>query len=77
MVCPGPDHRDDMPIWELLPAAEFYTFTIPFQMDGPTKVWLHSLCGCNGSAGLVVTWLAGLAVMGLAGLVVTELAAWL
>ena len=37
-VCPGPDHRDDMPIWELLPAAEFYTFTIPFQMDGPTKV---------------------------------------
>jgi hypothetical protein len=38
VCCAGPDHRDDQPIWELLSAADFYTFNIPFQMDGPTKV---------------------------------------
>ncbi|KAK7475667.1 hypothetical protein BaRGS_00033093 [Batillaria attramentaria] len=36
-LCIGPDHRDDLPIWELLPVADFYNFAIPFQMEGPTK----------------------------------------
>ncbi|KAK7087295.1 TBCC domain-containing protein 1-like isoform X2 [Littorina saxatilis] len=36
-LCIGPDHRDDTPIWELLPPADFYTFAVPFQMEGPTK----------------------------------------
>ncbi|KAL8610824.1 hypothetical protein ACOMHN_056679 [Nucella lapillus] len=36
-LCIGPDHRDDMPIWELLSAVDFYTFAIPFHMEGPTK----------------------------------------
>lgn len=36
-LCIGPDHRDDLPIWELLPLADFYSFAIPFQMEGPTK----------------------------------------
>ena len=34
----GPDHRDDQPIWELLPVHEFFTFNIPFEMAGPTNV---------------------------------------
>ncbi|KAL5017386.1 hypothetical protein ScPMuIL_006975 [Solemya velum] len=36
-LCIGPDHRDDMPVWELLPIQEFFTFNIPFQMEGTTK----------------------------------------
>ncbi|XP_076452552.1 TBCC domain-containing protein 1-like [Babylonia areolata] len=36
-LCIGPDHRDDVPIWELMQAGEFYTFAIPFHMEGPTK----------------------------------------
>nr|ADG63460.1 crystallin gamma S-like protein [Crepidula fornicata] len=36
-LCIGPDHRDDVRIWELMTPSDFYTFAIPFQMEGPTK----------------------------------------
>ncbi|XP_041350328.1 TBCC domain-containing protein 1-like isoform X2 [Gigantopelta aegis] len=36
-LCVGPDHRDDQPIWELLPVQEFFTFNIPFEITGPTN----------------------------------------
>ncbi|KAJ8312307.1 hypothetical protein KUTeg_009680, partial [Tegillarca granosa] len=36
-LCIGPDHRDDTPVWELLPVQEFFTFNIPFEMEGSTQ----------------------------------------
>ncbi|CAG5122680.1 unnamed protein product [Candidula unifasciata] len=36
-LCIGPDHRDEQPIWQILPEAEFYPFSVPFEMQGPTK----------------------------------------
>jgi len=36
-LCIGPDHRDDQPVWEILPESEFYTFSVPFEMQGRTK----------------------------------------
>ncbi|GFO06708.1 TBCC domain-containing protein 1-like [Plakobranchus ocellatus] len=36
-LCIGPDHRDDMPVWHILPENEFYQFSIPFEMQGDTK----------------------------------------
>lgn len=36
-LCVGPDHKDDGPVWELLPVAEFFTFNIPFEMEGSTS----------------------------------------
>lgn len=35
-LCVGPEHRDETPVWELLPVQEFFTFNIPFQMEGST-----------------------------------------
>ncbi|XP_064612492.1 TBCC domain-containing protein 1-like isoform X2 [Liolophura sinensis] len=39
-LCIGPDHKDEVPVWELLPVAEFFTFNIPFEMEGTTQAWL-------------------------------------
>ncbi|GAB1602615.1 TBCC domain-containing protein 1-like, partial [Argonauta hians] len=36
-ICLGSDHREVAPVWELMKPQHFYTFTIPFQMEGPTK----------------------------------------
>ncbi|XP_067650702.1 TBCC domain-containing protein 1-like isoform X1 [Haliotis asinina] len=36
-LCVGPDHRDETPVWEIMPVHEFFTFTVPFDMEGPTK----------------------------------------
>lgn len=36
-LCVGPDHKDEGPVWELLPVAEFFTFNIPFEIEGTTK----------------------------------------
>ncbi|KAL4223165.1 TBCC domain-containing protein 1 [Mactra antiquata] len=36
-LCVGPDHKEETPVWELLPANEFFTFNVPFEMEGPTK----------------------------------------
>merc|ERR1712150_3353 len=36
-LCIGPDHRDDQPVWHILPETEFYTFSVPFEMQGRTK----------------------------------------
>ncbi|BFZ04625.1 hypothetical protein BsWGS_07663 [Bradybaena similaris] len=36
-LCIGPDHRDDQPIWHILPESEYYPFSVPFEMQGPTK----------------------------------------
>ena len=65
-VCAGPDHRDDAPIWELLPAVEFYTFAVPFQMEGPTKVEVFYILYMTLSALLSAAWIH---VIGLSGLV--------
>ena len=35
----GPDHHQEgNSVWELMSPKEFYFFTIPFEMDGDTKV---------------------------------------
>lgn len=34
----GPDHREDQPVWQILPESEFYPFSVPFEMQGSTKV---------------------------------------
>jgi len=34
----GPEHKDEQPVWELMPVQEFFTFNIPFEMEGKTKV---------------------------------------
>ena len=36
-LCIGPDHREETPIWELLPVNDFSTFVVPFELEGPTK----------------------------------------
>ena len=36
-LCIGPDHREESPVWELLSPSEFFTFNIPFEMEGPTN----------------------------------------
>ena len=36
----GTDHQDGPPVWELIKPEEFYPFTVPFSMDGSTKVKL-------------------------------------
>ncbi|KAK3084980.1 hypothetical protein FSP39_022321 [Pinctada imbricata] len=36
-LCVGPDHKDEIPVWELLPLIEFFTFNIPFEMEGKTQ----------------------------------------
>lgn len=36
-LCIGPDHKEEVPVWELLPTSDFFTFNIPFEMDGATK----------------------------------------
>ncbi|XP_052248923.1 TBCC domain-containing protein 1-like isoform X2 [Dreissena polymorpha] len=36
-LCIGPDHKEDAPVWELLPPSDFFTFNIPFEMEGATK----------------------------------------
>lgn len=36
-LCIGPDHREENPAWELLPVSEFFTFNVPFEMEGSTK----------------------------------------
>lgn len=33
-LCVGPDHKDEGPVWELLPVEEFFTFNIPFDIGG-------------------------------------------
>ncbi|CAG2247058.1 TBCCD1 [Mytilus edulis] len=35
-LCVGPDHKDEGPVWELLPVSEFFTFNIPFEVEGTT-----------------------------------------
>ena len=34
----GADHQESMPVWEIMSPKEFYTFTIPFEIQGPTTV---------------------------------------
>lgn len=36
-LCIGPDHKEETPVWELLPVSEFFTFNVPFEMEGTTK----------------------------------------
>uniref|UniRef100_A0A2C9JGU1 C-CAP/cofactor C-like domain-containing protein n=1 Tax=Biomphalaria glabrata TaxID=6526 RepID=A0A2C9JGU1_BIOGL len=36
-LCIGPDHREDQPVWQILPESEFYPFSVPFEMQGSTK----------------------------------------
>lgn len=36
-LCIGPDHKEDSPVWEFLPISSFFTFNIPFEMEGPTR----------------------------------------
>jgi len=36
-LCVGPDHKEESPVWELLPPADFFTFNIPFEMEGHTS----------------------------------------
>ena len=36
-LCIGPDHRVESPVWEIMPAHDFFTFNIPFEMEGSTK----------------------------------------
>lgn len=36
-LCIGPDHKEEAPVWEFLPASSFFTFNIPFEMEGETK----------------------------------------
>lgn len=36
-LCIGPDHKEETPIWELLPINDFFTFNVPFEMEGATK----------------------------------------
>jgi hypothetical protein len=38
MIFLGPDHKDEGPVWELLPVAEFFTFNIPFNIGGTSTV---------------------------------------
>ncbi|CAL1529173.1 unnamed protein product [Lymnaea stagnalis] len=42
-LCIGPDHRDEQPVWQILPESEFYPFSVPFEMQGSTKVIPGSL----------------------------------
>ncbi|XP_059154104.1 TBCC domain-containing protein 1-like [Physella acuta] len=42
-LCIGPDHRDDQPVWQILPESEFYPFSVPFEMQGSTKAIPGSL----------------------------------
>ena len=37
-ICLGADHQESVPVWEIMSPKEFYTFTIPFDISGPTKV---------------------------------------
>lgn len=41
MFSAGPDHKDEGPVWELLPVSEFFTFNIPFEVEGTTTVCVH------------------------------------
>ena len=34
----GVDQQDDMPVCNIIEPKELFTFSIPFQMDGDTKV---------------------------------------
>ncbi|XP_029653049.1 TBCC domain-containing protein 1-like [Octopus sinensis] len=36
-ICLGSDHREVAPVWELMKPQDFYTFNIPFEMEGATK----------------------------------------
>ncbi|WAR03335.1 TBCC1-like protein [Mya arenaria] len=36
-LCIGPDHKEDTPVWELMPITDFFTFNMPFEMEGPTR----------------------------------------
>ncbi|KAL3857180.1 hypothetical protein ACJMK2_011872 [Sinanodonta woodiana] len=36
-ICVGPDHKEDSPVWEIMPVQDFFTFNIPFEMEGTTK----------------------------------------
>lgn len=36
-LCIGPDHRAESPIWEIMPPLDFFTFNIPFEMEGTTQ----------------------------------------
>ena len=40
----GADHQEDMPVWEVMQTKEFYTFTVPFDIPGSTKVSVNRLC---------------------------------
>ncbi|XP_072163585.1 TBCC domain-containing protein 1-like [Diadema setosum] len=35
-ICVGPDHQEEHPVYKLMSPKEFYTFVIPFEMDGTT-----------------------------------------
>ena len=36
-LCIGPDHKEEAPVWEFVPASNFFTFNSPFEMEGSTK----------------------------------------
>ncbi|XP_070573385.1 TBCC domain-containing protein 1-like [Ptychodera flava] len=36
-LCLGPDHQVGRPVWELMPTKEFFTFVIPYTMEGLTR----------------------------------------
>ncbi|XP_038055561.1 TBCC domain-containing protein 1-like [Patiria miniata] len=35
-LCIGPDHQEDNPVYELMKPKDFFTFVIPFEMQGET-----------------------------------------
>ncbi|ELT98572.1 hypothetical protein CAPTEDRAFT_226350 [Capitella teleta] len=36
-LCIGTDHQDEFPVWEIMNPKDFYVFSVPFDMEGPTK----------------------------------------
>lgn len=36
-LCIGNDHRAEAPCWEIMPTSDFFTFNIPFEMEGTTQ----------------------------------------
>ena len=39
----GPDANDEQRSWEIMSPKDFYTFAIPFEMEGPTKVRIAAI----------------------------------
>ncbi|XP_022096313.1 TBCC domain-containing protein 1-like [Acanthaster planci] len=35
-LCIGPDHQEDSPVYELMKPKDFFTFVVPFEMQGET-----------------------------------------